>query len=98
MMTIREVIQMAMIDYNKCSFMCHNVEELGIYDEDITKTLDFIKSQLRGFPTLTNFLSDTVPEYEQLCYNALDGYEDDEPHAYRVKWWNEVIQLPEAQV
>ena len=97
-MLIKEVIQLALSNYDKRSFMCHNVGELNINSDDITKTLDFIKSQLNGHFTLTSFLVGNVPEYEYMCEGHEDGYESKEPFDYRVKWWNEVIKLPEAQV
>ena len=98
-MLIKEVIQLALsTKYGKRSFMCNTVEELNIESEDITKTLDFIKSQLDGNFTLNSFLVENSNDYEAICDSHPAGYESDAPHAYRVKWWNEVIKLPEAQV
>ncbi|AEO14609.1 hypothetical protein MT_57070 [Pseudomonas phage phiPto-bp6g] len=98
MLTIKEVIQLALSDYDKYSFMCNRVEELNINTKDIIKTLDFIESQLGGKFTLTDFLMTNFQEYASLCDSHDDGYESDKPFAYRVNWWNEVIKLPEAQV
>lgn len=98
MLTIKEVIQLALSKYGRRSFMCHTVEKLNIDSEEITKTLDFIKSQLHGNFTLNSFLAKNSNEYETICDSHPAGYESDEPYAYRVKWWNKLIKLPEAQV
>lgn len=104
MATIKEVIKLALTDYSKHDFMCHCVEALHDTDvmsqEDVKKTLDFIESKIVGHGTLTGFLYAKEPEYAQLCGVEQDRhhFESAAPHAYRVKWWNEVIQLPEAQV
>lgn len=98
MFTIKEVIQLALHNYGKRSFMCHRVEDLVINRDDIDKTLNFIRSQLAGAFTLNSFLIENSPEYEALCDSESASYEGDKPHGYRVKWWNEIIELPEAQV